>query len=135
MIPNVARVTHIVSYRDGGSLSLEFEGADSAVYTLWFQVKVEETYDGEGRYLAAFALYPSAVLCKRSQGEESRDKHGYPSGARQKLVWPEVVELLTELEPHVSQTNSSYRWVHEAMLRSALSGGGCPYPLPSRASA
>jgi hypothetical protein len=123
MLPQVARLTSLDVYRDGGSISASFQGTDGDSYTLFFKIH-------RGWVDSLPAKYEAPVLDRYTPTENKIPITGVadPTWAKQSgpVSWPDARILLDELTPHFAGFSSEYQWVFGRMV-AAANGDGDPF--------
>ena len=116
----VVSLTRLGTYRDGGSISASFRGADGIDYCLFFGIRGRRM-EGE------LASYRSPRLEWFGAAEYRSPVTGDISPVGEKdsapVTWPEARRVLKELVPLYEDFSSEYRWVFGEMVDAAAEDG------------
>jgi hypothetical protein len=126
MTTNIVLDTQIVAlesldiYRDGGSVSASFLGADGLEYCLFFGI-------GRWRTAEVAATYRSPVLKWFRPAEYRSPVTGDVSPVwtedSHPIEWTEARRILDELSRFFAEFESPYRWVFDEMVEAAAENG------------
>jgi len=120
MIPRITKLTSLDIYRDGGSLSVSFEGDDGNGYDLLFKVDCSGEATGHKRYKSAFLERYIPDEYKSPVTGDVSPSHKHES---EPISWQEARSLLEQLQPHLQGFVSEYDRVFEMMLAVAARDG------------
>jgi hypothetical protein len=122
MLPQVASLTDLDVYRDGGSVSASFQGVDGDSYTLFFRIVGGPAHAEPPTYeVPRLDRYTPTDYKSPITGVADPDwkKHSEP------VSWADARVLLDALAPHVRGFVSTSGWVYETM-RDTAKGDGDP---------
>ncbi|MDP9193909.1 MAG: hypothetical protein M3P06_19620 [Acidobacteriota bacterium] len=134
-ITDQIRITELLRldvYRDGGSVSVSFQGDDGKQYCLFFGIRSESFHEKVKRYrqpvlkISTPSEYTSPVTGV-SSADWRRESH--------EVAWGEADTFLQTLRPLSQDFQSNYSWVFAEMLRAVACEGGrehsgsCENPL------
>ncbi len=118
MVPRINKLDSLDVYRDGGSLSVTYRDDSDNQHELMFSIANRESDANKSRN-----TYRDASLISYIKSEYVSPVTGVasPDFEKQELAisWPEAVELLGALEPHLNGFNSEYLWVFSSMVTVA----------------
>lgn len=122
MIPEVARLTSLDIYRDGGSLSASFESKGKIECTLFFPIKRSETKKG-----VPLRTYNQPVIDKYTRNDYTSPVTGVISPDWKKdttqITWEDAAKLLSDLKPFMNGFVSDYLSVFDEMQKIATNNG------------
>lgn len=125
----VTSMTRLGTYKDGGSLSVSFNGTSTEErYTLIFRVIWDTAFD-RNRETPSYSRAELTVFRMTAYTSPitgitmPHEKEGYVD-----VTWDEAAALLEQLQPFYVSFQSTYRWVFPAMVKAAAAHG---YPLSS----
>lgn len=120
----VVSLTSLDVYRDGGSLSASFKEVDPGVeYCLLFPIENSPAF---GRNVHS-PSYKQPLLESYKTVPYVSSVTGVSNPSTQKeskaISWADARDLIEGIKPHVSQFESEYLWVFEAMVAAASKDG------------
>lgn len=124
MSPKVRQLTGLDVYRDGGSLSVSFRSiAPEVEYTLLFPISNGPAFDPT----LTNCSFKAPILETYTAGQYVSPVTGVSSPTTTKectaICWSEARALLEAVRPYLSDFQSEYLWVYEAMRSAAASEG------------
>lgn len=116
----ISGLTNLGIYRDGGSISASFAGADGFEYCLFFGIRRPREND-------APAGYRSPLLQWFRSGEYrspiTGDVSPFEEEDSEPIPWSEARRILNELSQFFEDFSSDYRWVFGEMISAAAQDG------------
>ncbi len=124
MLPTISQITHLGSYRDGGSMSVSFLDDAGMEFMLMFPVKLgAPTFDGIavlGYELPTLERYQYVDRVSPVTGVTHRDRKKMDSA---QLEWEHARTILEKLRPLLIGYTSEYSYLFPLMQEIAGADG------------